>query len=224
MKRKHYECVPHKLTEQEFWQRFFQSHYFHRDRTTSLKDFFNDCAKQDEAGIQKAIKSGITDPFFDLRVFDDQVEPTIENVLGPSEYNNSKSELSANQALIRRFNYHSIMVLDACRSEEERGYIKDPLLSLIGNDKKSKTEDKTKQTETIEDTIKIDEKYEIEREKAKKRRLVEMTEYDDLSGKRALVGGTVDDFDEGESPPTLKMVNEERYMYGPTPSVDNHDS
>ncbi|KAH9424574.1 General transcription factor IIH subunit 1 [Dermatophagoides pteronyssinus] len=127
VKRKHFECVPHKLTEQEFWQRFFQSHYFHRDRMTSMKDFFNDCAKQDEMDIQNAIKKGIIDPFFDIRVFDDPVEPTIENVLGSEATTSSanKPELSANKALIRRFNFHSIMVLDACRSEEERGY-KDP--------------------------------------------------------------------------------------------------
>lgn len=220
VKRKHYECVPHKLTEQEFWQRFFQSHYFHRDRTTSLKDFFNDCAKQDEADIQKAIKSGITDPFFDLRVFDDQVEPTIDNVLGTSDYTSNKTELSANQALIRRFNYHSIMVLDACKSEEERGYSKDSILSLIG-DKKSK--DKEEKTKQVEPTV-VDEKYLEEREKAKKRRLEEMTEYDDLSGKKPLVGGTVDDFDEGVSPPTMKVINTDRYMHGPTPSLDSNDS
>ena len=32
VKRKHIENVPSKLSEQEFWTKFFQSHYFHRDR------------------------------------------------------------------------------------------------------------------------------------------------------------------------------------------------
>uniref|UniRef100_A0A183C017 BSD domain-containing protein n=1 Tax=Globodera pallida TaxID=36090 RepID=A0A183C017_GLOPA len=30
VERKHLELVPHELSEQEFWSRFFQSHYFHR--------------------------------------------------------------------------------------------------------------------------------------------------------------------------------------------------
>lgn len=35
VKRKHSEHVPAKLSESEFWTKFFQSHYFHRcDRLT----------------------------------------------------------------------------------------------------------------------------------------------------------------------------------------------
>jgi len=226
VKRKHYECVPHKLSEEEFWQRFFQSHYFHRDRISTLKDFFNDCAKQDEVDIQNAIKKGITDPFFDLRVFDDQVEPTIENVLGPNEMLPSKPELSANQALIRRFNYHSIMVLDACRSEEERGYPQNSLMSLIqSSEKKVKKETVTEsKIETAQpELIEIDEDLEKERQQAKRRRILDATEYDDLSGKKPAVGAAINEFDEGVQPPRLKVTDVTRYMYGPTPSIE-HDS
>ena len=48
--------VPHELSEQEFWSRFFQSHYFHRERnpaepsTSSTDETFADCAKMDERG------------------------------------------------------------------------------------------------------------------------------------------------------------------------------
>ena len=52
VKKKHAEYVPHELTESEFWTRFFQSHYFHRDRTVlATKDIFTDCAKNDEKGL-----------------------------------------------------------------------------------------------------------------------------------------------------------------------------
>ena len=227
VKRKHFECVPNKLSEEEFWQRFFQSHYFHRDRISSMKDFFNDCAKQDEADIQNATKKGITDPFFDLRVFDDQVEPTIENVLGSSEMlpSNAKSELSANQALIRRFNFHSIMVLDASRTDEER-FPKDSLLGLIQSaEKKVKKENATEvnANSTQPELIEIDENLEKQRQQSKRRRLLAATDYDDLSGKKSAVGSTIDEFDDGVQPPALKVTSANRYMYGPTPSMD-HDS
>lgn len=51
VRKKHMEYVPTKLSESEFWTKFFQSHYFHRDRIHSgTKDIFTECAKLDDLG------------------------------------------------------------------------------------------------------------------------------------------------------------------------------
>jgi 3-methyladenine DNA glycosylase AlkC len=53
VQQKHYENVPDKMSEEDFWTRFFQSHYFHRDYFNhSSKDLFADCARRDEQGKQ----------------------------------------------------------------------------------------------------------------------------------------------------------------------------
>merc|ERR1719458_514700 len=50
VKKKHMEKVPSELSEQEFWTKFFQSHYFHRDRihAAGTSDIFTECAKDDD--------------------------------------------------------------------------------------------------------------------------------------------------------------------------------
>ncbi|KPL94030.1 general transcription factor IIH subunit 1-like protein [Sarcoptes scabiei] len=215
VKQKHFECVPHKLNEQEFWQRFFQSHYFHRDRTTSMKDLFNECAKQDEQDIQRAIKKGITDPYCDIRAFDDTaIDQNLLEQFGPqpNAISSNKVELSANKALIRRFNFHSIMVLDACSADDDRN--NKTLMSLISNDfERKKTETKQNiENKSKNENDESDEKFEEERRKAKKRRLKEAIEYDDLSGKKPSIGASIDDFDEGIEPPRLTVTNTEHAL------------
>ena len=61
VKRKHLENVPSKMTEQDFWTKFFQSHYFHRDRLhgKGVKDIFTECAKDDDKRMKEQIRANI---------------------------------------------------------------------------------------------------------------------------------------------------------------------
>lgn len=141
VKRKHFENVPSRMSEEEFWTRFFQSHYFHRDRvfagSSGKGDFFAECAKQDEIAMKEAATKGVDDFFVNLKAFNDDeyVDPVMSSsnlhtdsllpesgdTTATTKSGKSKdkdketlsSVTSPNQALIKRFNHHSIMVLDA---------------------------------------------------------------------------------------------------------------
>lgn len=133
VRRKHIANVPAKMTESEFWTRFFQSHYFHRDRTNlSSKDIFTDCAKQDEKEIEaeKAVNV-LENPLLDLRHMSDRTlyagygDPSNDPASSipassqaaisssSSSASTSASNHSVNSSMIRRFNQHSINVLKA---------------------------------------------------------------------------------------------------------------
>ncbi|KAH8026157.1 hypothetical protein HPB51_016468 [Rhipicephalus microplus] len=116
VKRKHLENVPERMTESEFWTRFFQSHYFHRDRLhTSTRDLFSDCARSDDKDIQEAISKGFRDPFVDISSFQD-IESFNERDLPGSV---ASAGSVANHSMIRRFNHHSMMVLRACGNDKD---------------------------------------------------------------------------------------------------------
>lgn len=114
VKQKHLEHVPHKLSESEFWVKFFQSHYFHKDRmNTGTKDLFSECAKQDDQELKREFSS-VGQSEVNLESFDNTVGnegygvESLEAVIG------SNNVVSEN--LIKRFNHHSIMVLKATRN------------------------------------------------------------------------------------------------------------
>jgi len=96
------------MSESDFWTKFFQSHYFHRDRINAgTKDLFTECAKIDDQELKKDLQSGINDPLVDITSFEDQS-------LGENYGNGSFDKTSGNivhQNMIKRFNQHSIMVM-----------------------------------------------------------------------------------------------------------------
>ncbi|XP_062318570.1 general transcription factor IIH subunit 1 [Osmerus eperlanus] len=116
VKEKYGENVPHNLTEKEFWTRFFQSHYFHRDRiNTGLQDIFSECAKQDEKGLKSMVIQGVKNPLVDLMSLEDKTLDEGYGVsTGPSTSSSNKTvKENSNSAIIKRFNHHSAMVLAA---------------------------------------------------------------------------------------------------------------
>lgn len=109
--RKHRELVPTKMSETEFWNKFFQSRYFNRDRS---KDVFSDCARSDEKEWNSSLKSGIVDPFLDLDMFDDNAYKTsTDDPPASSSHDNS------DQLLIKRFNQQSIRLLESLKAKEK---------------------------------------------------------------------------------------------------------
>uniref|UniRef100_A0A915PDY6 BSD domain-containing protein n=1 Tax=Setaria digitata TaxID=48799 RepID=A0A915PDY6_9BILA len=106
VERKHLELVPHEMTEQQFWAKFFQSHYFHREReaTSNPSDPFSDCAKADNAEMRKILDTKIAHKTLDFSYIHD--DPLISNISSLSQYASSTKDI-----LMRRFNYHSERVL-----------------------------------------------------------------------------------------------------------------
>ena len=103
VKRKHVENVPSKMNEQEFWTKFFQSHYFHRDRmhATGTKDLFTECAKEDDKIMKKQLESGVDEKLADIDNFTDSTLATgFGGVL--DTVTNSKSQNIVHQNIIKR--------------------------------------------------------------------------------------------------------------------------
>ncbi|KAJ8280988.1 hypothetical protein GJAV_G00061850 [Gymnothorax javanicus] len=121
VKQKYAENVPHNLTEKEFWTRFFQSHYFHRDRiSTGLQDLFSECAKQDEKGLKSMVVQGVKNPLVNLLCLEDKpLDEGYGIAPAPSASHGNKVKENSNSAIIKRFNHHSAMVLAAGSSKLE---------------------------------------------------------------------------------------------------------
>ncbi|XP_043915340.1 general transcription factor IIH subunit 1 [Protopterus annectens] len=140
VKQKYAENVPHNMTEKEFWTRFFQSHYFHRDRiSTGSKDLFAECAKIDEKGLKSMVCQGVKNPLVDLTALEDKALDEGYGISSAPSTSNLKSvKENSNAAIIKRFNHHSAMVLAAgLRKQETHNDVCSETGSTDGNSRDS---------------------------------------------------------------------------------------
>lgn len=203
VKKKHSEHVPAKLSESEFWTKFFQSHYFHRDRIMAgTKDIFTECGKMDDKALQEAVNKSAGDVLLDLRSFQDN---TLEEGFGgaASDKNGVNSGNIVHQNMVKRFNQHSTMVLNTCLNTNSDS-------NTNGNAQSSDKNDQTGQ-DAVDAALNA--------EPLKKRaRIYEKIKYDDL-----VADNTSDALNNGNSnqpsASELSLLQIERYLHGPVPET-----
>jgi transcription initiation factor TFIIH subunit 1 len=194
VKKKHLEFVPHKLTESEFWTKFFQSHYFHRDRINAgSKDLFTECAKLDDQELKKDISAGIEDPLVDITSFEDRTLDEGYGTGGDRPMGLQSGNI-VHQNMIKRFNQHSIMVLKACKQHGAyQTGVEQPDISRLTFKQPSQSKESPAGSDRLHS--------------AKKLRIQEKLVYDDLEpDSRVQPPGT-----------ELSLSRVERYLHGPMP-------
>lgn len=241
MKRKHQENVPSKMTEAEFWTKFFQSHYFHRDRITAgSKDIFTECGKIDDQTLKAAVQQGAGDPLLDLRQFEDvPLEEGFCSVAG--DRNKSNSGNIVHQNMIKRFNQHSIMVLKTCadvsgsststangpankikdskntETARANGGVEKPKSSK--ENKISDADTNSASNSTVNGVLGSPDKP------AKRQRIIEKIHYEDLGEPLIEAADTTDSSKKIKKSQQLSLAKEERYLHGPMPitGYDMHE-
>ncbi|XP_060805926.1 general transcription factor IIH subunit 1 isoform X2 [Amyelois transitella] len=197
VRKKHIDYVPSKMTEAEFWTKFFQSHYFHRDRiaSSSSKDLFGECAKMDDHAIASAMRHTTLDLSVDLPQFSETIPLQEEETVERDKTDNN----SIHRNMIKRFNQHSIMVLKASQKTNSN------------NNNTNNNSSKTNNNKVIENGVKQtngENKEHGEPPPEKKRRILEKIHYEDL-----VESGEDRDVQE------LKLSKVERYLLGPSSQV-----
>jgi len=180
VKRKHQEVVPHEMPEKDFWTKFFQSHYFHRDRVNSratTSDMFTECAKEDEHEQLSKKLSAFEDPLLDLT----GDSPVPDEGYGLTAELTDPKNNATSQSLFRRLNHHSLMVLQT---------------TAPGSSTTTEKEKNGKNGDSKEAGP-----------PAKKSRLREMVEYDDLAELQA------------RELPSLKIADSTKFSQGLIPAI-----
>ncbi|XP_011209613.1 general transcription factor IIH subunit 1 [Bactrocera dorsalis] len=241
VKRKHQENVPSKMTEAEFWTKFFQSHYFHRDRITAgSKDIFTECGKIDDQTLKAAVQQGAGDPLLDLKQFEDvPLEEGFCSVAGDRNISNSGNIVHQN--MIKRFNQHSIMVLKTCADVSGSS-------TSTANGPATKTKD-SKSTENATANGGVEKSKSSKEGKAsdadsnstsnstangvlgspdkpaKRQRIIEKIHYEDLGEPLIESADATDSSQKLKKSQQLSLAKEERYLHGPMPitGYDMHE-
>ncbi|PIC35247.1 hypothetical protein B9Z55_014667 [Caenorhabditis nigoni] len=106
VQKKNLELVPHEMSEETFWKKFFQSHYFHREKEVlpNPKDPFAECVRDDEEEMTKMTSEKIQRKRFDLDHIDD-------NGLRDFVHKSESLPKTTRNTLIKRCNYLSEKIL-----------------------------------------------------------------------------------------------------------------
>ncbi|XP_017786193.1 PREDICTED: general transcription factor IIH subunit 1 [Nicrophorus vespilloides] len=196
VKKKYVEHVPAKLTESQFWTKFFQSHYFHRDRKyAESKDVFTECGKIDDQEMKKDIQNGVDDPLVDITEFDDKF---IDEGYGTQLEKSNVGNGTVSQAMIKRFNQHSIMVLKATKSKPPENNV--PQNGIEPKQQVLHPNGAVPATRTLEESNNL--------HKSKKQRIHEKISYDDLDTSIDCKQNSI---------AQLNLSKVERYLHGPMP-------
>lgn len=204
VRKKHAENVPHEMSESEFWTRFFQSHYFHRDRTViSSKDVFSDCAKNDDREIKDEVTRKVNDPLLDmLKMTDSNSGDGFGGVSDERRLTTNQTNLT----MIRRFNHHSTMVLKACERNKTPQETTAETSGTSDNNSK-RTNGAVSHTVTNGDTDASCSSDLFIAPSAKRARIKEKLEYEDLEGKTQ------------SKNVNLRLHKTDGYLHGPRPVV-----
>lgn len=144
VKKKHGDYVPHRMTESEFWTRFFQSHYYSAHTTSRSEEVFSECSKHDDKEWNRDLNKIVDDPILCLKNIYEQ-----ESYGSTPQPSTSAGSNYMHATMIKRFNQHSQNILKAqIRSETDRMYdemvAKNPDALTNGSAPPSLPEPKTK--------------------------------------------------------------------------------
>ncbi|KAK7084066.1 General transcription factor IIH subunit 1 [Halocaridina rubra] len=162
VKKKHSEYVPHRMSEAEFWTRFFQSHYYSVHTNSGSENVFSECAKYDDKEWNRDVLSARNDPMCDLTDIYEDKPMSIENDIRIAGAKAGSNIMHA--TMIKRFNQQSVGILKA-HTYTEKEKVLDELAA-----------------QNPDSLPNGDAEPVVEVQKSKKARLEEKISYNDLEG------------------------------------------